>query len=307
MTKSEKFPFGARAALMLGASLVLAGCEGGTGLGLDFLKKKPETEASAGASLEPASTGIERDIEAPEVFSVNENALWDGRPSLGGVWIAYPGVKDPERVIIRNEVNGKFVIGALFRRERDNPGPKLQVSSDAAGELGMLAGQPAKVSVVALRKEAVEVPQDVPLPGAGEAIDTTLPPAESIEASTLDPVAAATAAIDRSDTADAAPAPKPAEAATPAPKPVAAAPARKSSALSKPFIQIGIFSVKTNADNTATSLRGVGVLPIVKEQSSKGKTFYRVLVGPAGSSSERATLLKKVKSLGFNDAYFVTN
>ena len=62
-----------------------------------------------------------------------------------------------------------------------------------------------------------------------------------------------------------------------------------------------------NADNTATSLRGIGILPAVKQGSSQGKKFWRVIVGPSGSSSERATLLKKVKDLGFNDAYFVTN
>ncbi|HBM40562.1 MAG TPA: SPOR domain-containing protein, partial [Sulfitobacter sp.] len=65
---------------------------------------------------------VERDVEAPEVFSVSDQGLWDGRPSLGGVWVAHPDVTDPERVIIRNEANGKFVIGALFRRERDLPG-----------------------------------------------------------------------------------------------------------------------------------------------------------------------------------------
>ncbi|MEM9584180.1 MAG: SPOR domain-containing protein [Pseudomonadota bacterium] len=286
-----------RLILVLGATLAVAACEDGAGPSFDFLKKKPKAETSASSDLAAAATGTERDVEAPEVFSVNEKALWDGRPSLGGVWVAYPGVKDPERVLVRNEANGKFVIGALFRRERDNPGPKLQMSSDAAAELGMLAGQPVTVSVVALRKEIVEAPQDVPLPGAGEAIDTALPPAAEIEASTLDPVATATAAIDRSEAA-------PTPAAAPAPKP---APVQQSSSLSKPFIQIGIFSIKQNADDTATSLKGVGVLPVVKEQSSKGKTFYRVLVGPAGTSSERGALLKKVKGLGFNDAYFVTN
>ncbi|WP_299302119.1 SPOR domain-containing protein [uncultured Litoreibacter sp.] len=301
MTNAGKLLYAKRSALMLGVALIVAGCEEGKGPKFDFLKKRPSAEASSSADAGAAVTAGERDVEAPEVFSANEDALWDGRPSLGGVWVAYPGIKDPERVIIRNESNGKFVIGALFRRERDNPGPKLQMSSDAAGELGMLAGQPVKVSVVALRKEAIVVEPDVPLPAPGDAIDATLPPATDIEASTLDPVEAASAAIDRA--ADPAPA---AAAPAPAPKPAAPKP-QQTSSLSKPFIQIGIFSVKSNADNTATSLRGVGVLPIVKEQTSQGKKFYRVLVGPAGTSGERATLLKKVKGLGFNDAYFVTN
>jgi len=107
------------------------------------------------AAQSPEVTLVERDVEAPDVFGVTENGLWDGRPSLGGVWVAHPDVTDPERVIIRNENNGKFVIGALFRRERENPGPSLQVSSDAAEELGMLAGAPSRLNVVALRREEV--------------------------------------------------------------------------------------------------------------------------------------------------------
>ncbi|MEI2707315.1 MAG: hypothetical protein V9E89_19220 [Ilumatobacteraceae bacterium] len=103
---------------------------------------------------------MDRDVEAPNVFQVTEEALWDGRPSLGGVWVASPDTKDPERVIMRNPANGKFVIGALFRRERDNPGPKLQISSDAAAALGMLAGAPAKLSITALRRE--ETPEETP-------------------------------------------------------------------------------------------------------------------------------------------------
>ena len=71
---------------------------------------------------------------------MTDQGLWDGRPSLGGVWVAHPDVTEPERVIIRNEANGKFVIGALFRRERELPGPKLQMSSDAAAALERAGG-----------------------------------------------------------------------------------------------------------------------------------------------------------------------
>ncbi len=127
------------------AGLILAGCEDGF-QGLNFGKNK---DASTKAAEPDASAGgkiklVERDVEAPEVFEKNESALWDGRPSLGGVWVAHPDSKQPERVIIRNEANNKFVIGALFRRERDNPGPSLQLSSDAASELGVQAGSPTK-------------------------------------------------------------------------------------------------------------------------------------------------------------------
>ena len=75
------------------------------------------------------------------------------RPSLGGVWVAHADATDPERVIIRNTETGRFVIGALFRRERENPGPPVQISSDAAAALDILAGAPTTVQVIALRRE----------------------------------------------------------------------------------------------------------------------------------------------------------
>ncbi|KGB80704.1 sporulation domain-containing protein, partial [Rhodovulum sp. NI22] len=81
----------------------------------------------------------------------------------------------------------------------------------------------------------------------------------------------------------------------------------KPSALEKPFIQIGIFGVEENATGTGNLLRDSGIVPTVLKQESRGKTFWRVLIGPVGTSAERAALLKNVKELGFTDAYFVTN
>jgi len=225
--------------------------------------------------------------------------LWDGRPSLGGVWVAHPDVTDPERVIIRNETNGKFVIGALFRRERDNPGPALQVSSDAAQELGMLAGAPATLNVVALRREAVALP-----PPATTDFDA---PAEVTAVPLDDPIAAATAAVAAAEqTAAALPQATPVAVPTPAPAPAAPAP-RPASSLEKPFIQIGIFSIEGNANDTATALRRDGMSATVLAQNSQGKPFWRVIVGPAPTAADRAAILDKVKALGFTDAYFVTN
>ena len=279
--------------------LVLTSCAEGIQMP-SFLKGKSSEQSESSESTSGNSVKlVERDVEVPEAFQVTEAGLWDGRPSLGGVWVAHPDVKDPERVIIRNQSNSKFVIGALFRRERENPGPRLQVSSDAANALGMLAGQPAQLNVTALRRETV--------PDASAQSGTTkLTAPESVETTTLeDPIANAAAALDKVEASGTQTA-----AATPAPTAQPArAPSRtaRASALEKPFIQIGIFSVEQNARNTAVSIRQTGVVPIVKKQTSKGKTFWRVLVGPASNSSERATLLKKVKSIGFDDAYFVTN
>ena len=290
-------------ALRMSAILVsiglLAGCEDGVKMP-SFLQGKDKGSETASADGEGSSSSsvklVERDVEVPEAFQVTESGLWDGRPSLGGVWVAHPDVKDPERVIIRNQSNNKFVIGALFRRERENPGPRLQVSSDAATALGMLAGQPAQLNVTALRREAV--PDETAAVGA-----TKLEAPEAVETTSLDdPIATATAALDKVETQSA-----PAAVTQPTATPSPARSGSRASALTKPFIQIGIFSVEQNAKNTAVSLRQTGVVPIVKKQTSKGKTFWRVLVGPATNSAERATLLKKVKGIGFDDAYFVTN
>ncbi len=276
--------------------MALAGCQG--------LEGAFQTRPDAKANLADTSSTrlVERDVEAPDVFQKTDMGLWDGRPSLGGVWVAHPDVTEPERVIIRNTANSKFVIGALFKRVRSAPGPAFQISSDAAAALGMLAGAPGQLNVTALRREAAPEPAGEPAPGA-----EALAP-EEIEATTLDPVAgAAAAAIENAESTESTE-----STASAAPTPVAATPAaapapRAASSLTRPFIQIGIFSVEQNANNTATAMRQAGMVPTVIEQSSQGKTFWRVVVGPATSTSERAALLKKIKGVGFDDAYAVTN
>lgn len=306
----------------------------------------------AEAALPVAASGdVEtRDVEAPDVFQKTEAGLWDGRPSLGGVWVAHPDVVDPERVIIRNEDNGRFIVGALFRRERENPGPALQVSSDAAEELGMVAGTPANLDVVALRREEVAAtppPATTDFDAVGDvAPSTDLSGPADVTATPLDPIAGAAAAVSAAesaagaaaDTAVAAVAPPappviettdtaadvtstlpPLNALTSEP-PVPAAPIAAAeptvapiaaplvtSSLEKPFIQIGIFSVESNAENTAGTLRGDGMSARVLKQESQGTTFWRVLVGPAPNAQDRTAVLAKVQALGFNDAYFVTN
>ncbi|NIY95727.1 SPOR domain-containing protein [Salipiger sp. HF18] len=284
-----------RAAILLAGATALVGCDESAMPG--FLQSKNKG-AETGETVSRAGRSVERDIEAPEIFHATEAGLWDGRPSLGGVWVAHPDVTDPERVIIRNQQNGQFVIGALFRRERETPGPRLQVSSDAAAALEMLAGAPTNLDVIALRREEMAADPD-PVPAATEA--ATLPGASNVSESSLDPVAGVATAAPAAAPAETAPAP---QAATLAPKP---APAKPVSSLDKPYIQIGIFSVEQNAENTATAMRQNGMVPTVREQSSSGKTFWRVIVGPAQNETERADLHRKIKASGFTDAYAVTN
>lgn len=283
-----------RVLLVLALALGVSGCSGIEMPKFGLGKKKPVVAASS----DTAATSIrlvERDVEAPDVFQVTGAALWDGRPSLGGVWVAYPGQVRPERVIIRDEANKKFVIGALFRRERNNPGPKIQLSSEAAAALGVLAGKPTVLNVTALRREAVP---------DKKAVAPAVRAKTGVKTAKISVQAIASAAIKKAESKAAKSAKKAKPAKTLPKKPTVKPLAFK---LAKPFIQIGIFNIERNAENTATSLRTEGILPIVKAQTSRGKKFWRVLVGPAFSKSERSILLKKARVLGFNDAYFVTN
>lgn len=180
-------------AFLVAVATGLSGCADGAN---PFAGKGTSPDGPVTTEAAKSVRLVDRDVEAPETFQTTDQALWDGRPSLGGVWVASPDAVNPERVILRNEANGKFVIGALFRRERDNPGPKLQISSDAADALGMLAGQPAALNVTALRREDSKA--DV---AAVEPTVATPAPLEQgdIEAEPVDPLIAAGAAIDRAD------------------------------------------------------------------------------------------------------------
>ncbi|MCC5993196.1 MAG: SPOR domain-containing protein [Rhodobacteraceae bacterium] len=332
-------------ALVLAASVMLAGCmEGSTGT-------DPRTQSSRAAGQV-----VERDVEAPNVFSGRDRGLWDGRPSLGGVWVAHPDVRDPERVIIRNTENGKETIGALFRRERMNPGPVFQVSADAAAAIEMLAGAPTALEVVALRTEEVMIggapepaPEEAPTETAALEPDAAQAPATASEQAAARsaperppeetaiavPQEAAeprrgllsrifgrgtqedapeageqieTAALD--DT-PARPAPPPADGPPPMPRPLGAeaasadAPAPSASAIDRPFIQLGIFSVEDNAKRAEQMARDAGLSARISAGETQGNAFWRVTVGPARTTSERAQLLEQVKRLGFNDAYAV--
>ena len=144
----------------------LSACEAG-----NLFAPTTSDEPTAAA---PQTTGEARveiqELQRPDIFSTTERGLWDGRPSLGGVWVAHPDVVDPERVRIENTENGQVIEGALFKRERESPGPRIQISSEAAAALGILAGQPTELSLVVLRQEEVIIE---PLPVAEDPVETS--------------------------------------------------------------------------------------------------------------------------------------
>ncbi len=219
-----------RLTAILVVSLALAGCEEGqnplAGLAANLPGGTGGAETADGAPAAASGAVVERDVESPSTFTATDQGLWDGRPSLGGVWVAHPSATSPERVVIRNPSTGKETTGALFRRERDMPGPRIQVSSDAAAALGMVAGSPVELTVVAIVRERTPV---APPPSAsGEAIATG-----GIEAAPLAPGATAAAAVA---TVAATPAPAPTSTDRPASRPArsAAAPATPAPAAPAP-------------------------------------------------------------------------
>ncbi len=304
------------------ALALLAACEP---LGRPTGKTADAAIAASPLDAQEATTRIvEHDVEAPEIFHRKAPGLWDGRPSLGGVWVAHPDVKDPERVIIRNEANGKFVIGALFRRERDMPGPAFQISSDAAAALGVLPGKPVPLSVTALRRKKVALPEKgdktgpaTPLARAEAAIadaegsgtrrdgrPPARPPLSEAKGKANPPKPPAPA---RSGTAARQGATRTGAGTTTGklPGPATPLPAR-SADLARPYVQVGIFSIEANAKRTARLLEAEGIVPLVKAQESRGRRFWRVLVGPATNGRELKILLGKVRKAGFLDAYPVS-
>lgn len=319
--------------LILGAVLIVTGCVSGGG-------SRSDEPAPAIAGAQPT----DRDIEAPDQFRATEKGLWDGRPSLGGVWIALSGVNSPRRVLIRNTENGKSIVGALFRRERENPGPRIQISSDAAEKLGILAGQPTELHVVALtREEPAETAPPVSEETTGEAAETG---EQTEETSSEEVAAAAEAAIADANGEAANPEPVPetrspssfgrrrsnrtapattsAEAAaevaeTATSDQVTTQPldatgtgaATAASTTEEPapeyqhFIQAGTYSTEANAQTTLEALNSAGLQASVRRQRGESGDYWIVLVGPLSSRAERNRTLRQVKGLGYPDAFLV--
>ena len=393
MDHAGNIAFG-RVGVLFVMGLALAGCDMATGAGM----ATPDEATTAAAPSAAAQRVIERDVEAPDVFQRQEPGLWDGRPSLGGVWVAHPQAADPERVVIRNARTGATVIGALFRRERDNPGPQFQISSEAASALGVLAGAPTEVQVTALRLQRVEMEIDpapepataatetlavapvatapTPAPAAAPAPAAVTPPAGSpvdvVPVTDVDPaprrglrdlfrrqpstepgisetalapaVGAATAATATATAATTAsstqtmteltsvapaqprrrlrdlfrreePAPDTTIIALPGVTPDAAVlpaapvappvPAQPAARIDRPFVQIGIFSVESNAENARAQMQRAGLGAEVRRGRVGENQFWRVVVGPATSTDERGRILAQVRGLGFADAYAV--
>ena len=128
------------------------------------LKESPpdSQEISRFATLPTQPQLVARDRPAPEAFEMTARAIWDGEPTFGKIWIAVPGVEQPERVLIRNDATGQMVRGGMLVASSKVTGP-IRLSSGAAMALGIEKNSPANITVTALRREAAE-PREVAQP-----------------------------------------------------------------------------------------------------------------------------------------------
>jgi hypothetical protein len=310
-----------RGGLVVVAALALSACEDGLGTG---------SSGTAPAASEASGTAA-TDVAAPDVFHVTEAGLWDGRPSLGGIWVAHPDVTDPERVRIVNQSNGQEIIGALFRRERDLPGPALQVSSDAAEGLGMLAGAPVTLDVTAIRRQEAPAPATPAVEAAPAAAAPTAPePATEAEPAAQAPAQQAPASqvpAAQAPAPAAAPAPRsgggrglfgglfgrtPAAAPAAGPGGIATTPldggaatdaAPPASPLQFPYVQLATLSTEAAATEAAQALAAKG-LP-ARVAAVPGQDAWRLLLGPATTEAQQTALREQAVAEGFADAYLV--
>ncbi len=105
-----------------------------------------------------------KDIVKPEIFQATDMAMWDGRPTIGDIWVSVPDAIQPERVMIRNEQTGLEIKGAMFVRTDapTNTSAPIQLSPGAARALGVAPMEVAKISVTAIRK-APEIDETKPI------------------------------------------------------------------------------------------------------------------------------------------------
>ena len=77
--------------------------------------------------------------------------------------------------------------------------------------------------------------------------------------------------------------------------------------IAKSFIQVGIFGVQDNATKTKDRLSQLDLPINTFEFEIKGKSYWRVVAGPASTSQSKQNMLTKIQAAGFTDAYFVKN
>ena len=307
-----------RTGLILAAALGLGGCEELAGGG--------DGAAASGGGSESVLRVEERDVERPDIYELAARGLWDGRPSLGGRWVAVRDDINADRVRITNLDNDRQIEGALFKVEEGRPGPPIMVSSEAAEPLGMLPGAPARLHVVVVRTEQIEVlpepgeapPADTEEDGDGTAVAAAAGTAAAADAAVtpLSTEALETSVLDALDGSEPAPTPEPEPAPAPEPPAPAAqdelnalvaaaqAPTGIGGDLQLPYLQVASGSDRAAAEAAVKKLNDAGYGARIRESTSDaGAAFFRVVAGPFGNEGGRRAALGAIRKLGYTDAF----
>lgn len=326
---------GAEAAKRIGRAADVAG----------FSATPQNANPVAGVQLAQATTGDPSQAipispflrPAPDIFEATGLAIWDGKRTLQGIWVAHPLAASARRVRIFNQDNGQAVDGALFKRDSAGGGASVLISSEAAQLLGMQVGTPAELRIVAVspiqrstepakpaetvavdetdKPVSNEVATTTPQPTEPQPTEPQQPEPSETETATLQPLTPVTPPAAKPTPAPAQPSAttpaKPEQETTPeAPRVTAVAPAAQSrpepttqtSPLRLPYIQAGIFGVEGNATKLIRRMKAADLPAFSREIRSRGKKLTKVLAGPFQSSAERQAALRKIRNMGLRDA-----
>lgn len=300
-----------RPTLLLGAALsVLAACT-----------EVPETSAGAASGITQTTTPqtrlTEAEVPRPELYSESGIAVWDGRPSIGAVWVAHPLVEQARRVRITVTETGVSAPGALLKRDPSIPGPPFLLSGDAAARLGVQPGVPARIEVVALERDIVAEPIAETPPPVEPSNEQTSEPAPVVAPETDDPIAPEPEAAEIAETpVDAAIPAEPvteqptiAVAASTVPQQIVIPSATRTTTPvvadttppRRPYVQVGTFGVRSNADTLARNLRERGYEVRTDMVDGATRPLTRVLIGPAATRAERKVIIDRLRADGITD------
>ena len=145
----------------LAAAVVASGCVDietmtlkvpqGAGVAATPAISSQAVEAEVGP-LDAEPTAIDASlVRAPEVFQASALAVWDGKRTAKGIWIAHPDVRVPMQVRIVNPATKIEVDGIVYRHRDSAAGDVLTVSSDAATALKLRPKADTQISIFALR------------------------------------------------------------------------------------------------------------------------------------------------------------
>lgn len=170
--------------------------------------------------------------------------------------------------------------------------------------LGVLAGTPVELTIIALRRKTVEVEVEAPtLPAIGDPNMRTPVRRAPIE---TPPVPQAVVAPTPAVTPEAV-----VSTPTPQPTPVPIIetsiqeielPLIEEETAQGTYVQVATLQDRARAEAVVAKLITAGLDAGIRERQTETKTLYRIIVGPANSPEALEIMMSVVQELGYKDA-----